>query len=106
MGDDTPTPALSQQVRPLYDRFRQAFAQVTNPPIDPLREQVVMSLATQIGREGNVFETSASNASMVLLNSPVLSQRKLRQLLAMRSEEHTSELQSPMRNSYAVFCLK
>jgi len=83
MGDDTPTPALSQQVRPLYERFRQAFAQVTNPPIDPLREQVVMSLATQIGREGNVFETSASNASMVLLNSPVLSQRKLRQLLAM-----------------------
>jgi glutamate synthase (NADPH/NADH) large chain len=83
MGDDTPSPALSQQVRALYDYFRQAFAQVTNPPIDPLREQVVMSLATQIGREANVFDTSPDNASMVLLNSPVLSQRKLRQLLGL-----------------------
>ncbi|MFC4727464.1 glutamate synthase large subunit [Coralloluteibacterium thermophilus] len=83
MGDDTPIAALSRQVRPLYDRFRQAFAQVTNPPIDPLREQVVMSLATQIGREGNIFDLSPDAARQVLLNSPVLSQRKLRQILAM-----------------------
>ena len=83
MGDDTPMPVLSQQVRSLYDSFRQGFAQVTNPPIDPLREQVVMSLATQIGREGNIFELSPCNARQVLLNSPVMSQRKLRQLLAL-----------------------
>ena len=83
MGDDTPLPLLSGQVRALYDSFRQAFAQVTNPPIDPLREQVVMSLATQIGREGNIFEAAPANARQVTLNSPVLSQRKLRQLLAM-----------------------
>uniref|UniRef100_A0A8J7VT00 Glutamate synthase large subunit n=1 Tax=Coralloluteibacterium stylophorae TaxID=1776034 RepID=A0A8J7VT00_9GAMM len=83
MGDDTPIAALSQQVRPLYDRFRQAFAQVTNPPIDPLRETVVMSLATQIGREGNIFELSPDAARQALLNSPVLSRRKLKQLLAM-----------------------
>ena len=83
MGDDVPMATLSQQVRPLYDRFRQAFAQVTNPPIDPLREDCVMSLATQLGREGNVFADSAETVHHVHLNSPVLSQRKLRQLLAM-----------------------
>ncbi|WP_119716885.1 glutamate synthase large subunit [Cognatilysobacter tabacisoli] len=83
MGDDLPVSVLSQQVRPLYDGFRQAFAQVTNPPIDPLREDCVMSLATQIGREGNVFADGPGNANHVLLNSPVLSQRKVKQLLAM-----------------------
>ena len=83
MGDDTPLAVLSRQTRSLYDYFRQAFAQVTNPPIDPLREQCVMSLTTQIGREGNVFEMAPENARQVVLNSPVLSQRKLRQILAM-----------------------
>ncbi|BFI97317.1 MAG: glutamate synthase large subunit [Rhodanobacter sp.] len=83
MGDDTPVAALSRQVRPLFDRFRQAFAQVTNPPIDPLREKLVMSLVTQIGPEGNVFELKPENAKQILINSPILSQRKLRQLLAL-----------------------
>ena len=83
MGDDTPVAAMSRQVRPLFDRFRQGFAQVTNPPIDPLRENLVMSLVTQIGAEGNVFELKAENAKQVLINSPILSQRKLRQLLAL-----------------------
>jgi glutamate synthase (NADPH/NADH) large chain len=83
MGDDTPMAAMSSHIRPLYDRFRQAFAQVTNPPIDPLREKLVMSLVTQIGQEGNLLELGAEHARQVLLNSPVLSQRKLRQILAM-----------------------
>ncbi|WP_404546358.1 glutamate synthase large subunit [Dyella jejuensis] len=83
MGDDTPVAAMSRQVRPLFDRFRQAFAQVTNPPIDPLREKLVMSLVTQIGPEGNVFDLKPENARQILINSPILSQRKLRQLLAM-----------------------
>ncbi|RDZ26839.1 glutamate synthase large subunit [Lysobacter silvisoli] len=83
MGDDVPMAVLSQQVRPLYDHFRQAFAQVTNPPIDPLREDCVMSLAVQLGREGNVFVDGPGNVGHVHLNSPVLAQRKLRQLLAM-----------------------
>jgi glutamate synthase (NADPH/NADH) large chain len=83
MGDDTPVAALSRQVRPLFDRFRQAFAQVTNPPIDPLREKLVMSLVTQVGPEGNVFDLKPENAKQILINSPILSQRKLRQLLAL-----------------------
>ena len=56
MGDDTPLPLLSSRVRSLYDAFRQAFAQVTNPPIDSYRERLVMSLHTQIARESNLFE--------------------------------------------------
>src|SRR5450631_119487 len=82
MGDDTPMPVLSRQVRSLYDYFRQQFAQVTNPPIDPLRETVVMSLQTQIGPECNVFAPMPDHARQIVLNSPVLSQRKLRQILA------------------------
>ncbi|WP_287598979.1 glutamate synthase large subunit [Thermomonas sp.] len=83
MGDDIPMAAISQRVRPLYDCFRQAFAQVTNPPIDPLREACVMTLSTQIGREGNLFHDGPDSVDHVLLNSPVLSQRKLHQLLAL-----------------------
>ncbi|TDK27195.1 glutamate synthase large subunit [Luteimonas aestuarii] len=82
MGDDVPMAVLSQRIRPLYDCFRQAFAQVTNPPIDPLREECVMTLSTQIGKEGNLFHDGPGNVDHVMLNSPVLSQRKLRQLLA------------------------
>lgn len=81
MGDDTPMAVLSRQTRPLYDYFRQAFAQVTNPPIDPLREDCVMSLSTQLGKETNIFHAGAETVNHVILNSPVLSQRKLRQLL-------------------------
>ena len=83
MGDDTPIAVLSQRSRPLYEYFRQGFAQVTNPPIDPLRERLVMSLTTQIGLERNIFDLSPENAKQVLLNSPILSQRKLRQILAL-----------------------
>jgi glutamate synthase (NADPH/NADH) large chain len=83
MGDDTPMAVLSAQPRALYDHFRQAFAQVTNPPIDPLREQVVMTLVTQIGRERNIFACEPGHADQVMLNSPILSQRKLRQLVAL-----------------------
>jgi glutamate synthase (NADPH/NADH) large chain len=82
MGDDTPMAVLSRQQRPLYDYFRQQFAQVTNPPIDPLREAVVMSLETTIGPEQqSIFEESEQHASRVILTSPVLSTAKYRALL-------------------------
>lgn len=92
MGDDTPMAVLSRQTRPLYDYFRQAFAQVTNPPIDPLREDCVMSLSTQLGRETNIFHAAAETVNHVILNSPVLSQRKLRQLLKMDQYAHKNRL--------------
>ena len=88
MGDDTPMPVLSHRVRSLYDYFRQQFAQVTNPPIDPLRESIVMSLQTQIGPECNVFLPAPEHARQVVLGSPILSQRKLRQILAIAEVTH------------------
>jgi len=81
MGDDTPMPVLSTRIRSLFDCCRQQFAQVTNPAIDSLRERIVMSLETGLGRKGNVFSPGPELADRVVLNSPVLSQRKLRQLV-------------------------
>ncbi len=82
MGDDTPMAVLSTQLRSPFDYFRQQFAQVTNPPIDPLRERIVMSLQTNVGRESSLFDIGPEHAEQVLINSPVLSQAKLRQLLS------------------------
>ncbi|MDH4124053.1 MAG: glutamate synthase large subunit [Gammaproteobacteria bacterium] len=82
MGDDTPMAVLSSQVRSPFDYFRQQFAQVTNPPIDSLRERIVMSLQTNIGRESSLFDVGPEHAQQVVMNSPVLSQKKLRQLLS------------------------
>ncbi|MDP8984090.1 MAG: glutamate synthase large subunit [Pseudomonadota bacterium] len=83
MGDDTPMPVLSRKVRSLYDYFRQQFAQVTNPPIDSLRESIVMSLQTQIGPEANIFVPAQQHAEQIVLSSPILSQRKLRQIMGL-----------------------
>lgn len=81
MGDDTPMAVLSTRVRPVYDYFRQQFAQVTNPAIDPLREAIVMSLETCIGAERNVFEETADHANRAILSSPVISPAKWRTLM-------------------------
>ncbi|WP_024461342.1 glutamate synthase large subunit [Marinimicrobium sp. LS-A18] len=81
MGDDTPMAVLSAKQRPLYDYFRQQFAQVTNPAIDPLREAIVMSLETCLGRELSVYEETEEHADRVILRSPVLSPAKFRALM-------------------------
>ena len=83
MGDDTPMAVLSSRERSLYDYFRQKFAQVTNPPIDPLREAIVMSLEVDLGGEGNLFEETERQARRVSLTSPVLSQGKFDSILAL-----------------------
>jgi glutamate synthase (NADPH) large chain len=82
MGDDTPFAALSEQIRSPYDYFRQVFAQVTNPPIDPLREQIVMSLECSLGAESSMFEETPERAARLLVDSPVLSEAKFRSLMA------------------------
>jgi glutamate synthase (NADPH/NADH) large chain len=89
MGDDKPLPVLSKQVRSIYDNFRQQFAQVTNPPIDPIREQIVMSLETCFGREKNMFTETAEHAVRLVCDSPVLSESKFKQLLAMGDEDYS-----------------
>ncbi len=83
MGDDAPFPVLSHQVRSLYDYFRQQFAQVTNPPIDPLRESIVMSLETCLGAELNMFDETPEHAARLVLRSPVLSEGKFRALVSI-----------------------
>jgi len=80
MGDDTPMAVLSERQRNVFDYFRQQFAQVTNPPIDPLREAIVMSLETCIGKELSVFDETAAHANRVILTSPVLSPAKFKAL--------------------------
>lgn len=86
MGDDTPMAVLSRQVRSLHDYFRQQFAQVTNPPIDPLRESIVMSLETCIGSEQCVFEQTAEHARRIILASPVLSPDKYAAMQAVSEQ--------------------
>ncbi len=83
MGDDTPMAVLSGRVRSVYDYFRQQFAQVTNPAIDPLRESIVMSLETCLGAEKNVFEETADHANRAILSTPVVSPAKWRSLMNM-----------------------
>src|SRR3546814_9630067 len=83
MGTDTPISALSQKSKLLYTYFKQNFAQVTNPPIDPIREESVMSLVSFIGPRPNIFDLDGvSRAKRLEVRQPI------------RSEEHTSELQS------------
>lgn len=88
MGDDTPLPVFSYRIRSLYDYFRQQFAQVTNPPIDPLREQLVMSLQTCIGRERNIFVEDAEHAARIVINSPILSTSKFSHLLSIEDDRY------------------
>jgi len=91
MGDDTPLPVLSGRVRSLYDSFRQQFAQVTNPPIDPLREQIVMSLETIFGTEKNLFEETEAHAKRLVVESPVLSEARFQALLNVTDPDYAQE---------------
>ena len=81
MGDDTALAVVSSMPRQIYDFFRQQFAQVTNPPIDSLRESAVMSLETCFGPELNIFEETPEHANRIVTSSPVLSHKKLNTLL-------------------------
>ena len=91
MGDDTPMAVLSSKPRSLYDYFRQQFAQVTNPPIDPLRERYVMSLATCVGREHNVFNETTGHADRILFATPILMYTGLKQLRELDPEHYRSD---------------
>ena len=82
MGDDTPLAVLSDRYRPLYHYFRQNFSQVTNPPIDSLRENKVMSLKTRFGNLGNILDfTNLTKENIYVLNSPILSNSQLEKFI-------------------------
>ena len=81
MGDDTPLAVLSEHYRGLSHYFRQAFSQVTNPPIDSLRETRVMSLTTRLGNLGNVLDQDGTQCELLQLDSPVLTSGECAALL-------------------------
>ncbi|KAL1548750.1 Ferredoxin-dependent glutamate synthase [Salvia divinorum] len=81
MGDDIPLAVLSTRPHMLFDYFKQRFAQVTNPAIDPLREGLVMSLEVNLGKRGNILEVGPENVSQVMLSNPVLNEGELETLL-------------------------
>ncbi len=80
MGNDQSLAVLSDQAPPLFSYFKQLFAQVTNPPIDPIREEIVMSLATSLGTERNLFDETPDHAHKLILSQPILLNRELETL--------------------------
>ncbi|MBI2882037.1 MAG: glutamate synthase subunit alpha, partial [Candidatus Tectomicrobia bacterium] len=96
MGDDTPLAVLSRHPRLLYDYFKQRFAQVTNPPIDPVREKVVMSLSRYLGVRRSLLEETEHHARRIYLSAPVL---RADELQALRS------LDFPELQSQTLHCL-
>ena len=80
MGTDTPLACLSDRPQPLFNYFKQLFAQVTNPPIDPIREEMVMSLVSYIGTERNILEETPENCHTLKLPHPILTNRDLEKL--------------------------
>ena len=83
MGTDTPPAVLSDRNRPIYDFFKQLFAQVTNPPLDAIREELVTSLYARVGPEGNLFDPQPSSCRTVHLDSPVITDEDLARLVGI-----------------------
>ncbi|TCL60421.1 glutamate synthase (ferredoxin) [Kineothrix alysoides] len=86
MGVDTPLPVLSKTYHPLFHYFKQLFAQVTNPPIDAIREEVVTSTTVYIGTEGNVLEETPKNCNVLQINNPILTNTDLMKIKSMKVE--------------------
>jgi glutamate synthase domain-containing protein 2/glutamate synthase domain-containing protein 1/glutamate synthase domain-containing protein 3 len=85
MGTDVPLACLSDQPQPLFNYFKQLFAQVTNPPIDPIREELVMSLISYIGTERNILDESPENCNTLKIPHPILTNRDLEKLRRVSS---------------------
>ncbi len=83
MGNDTPLAVLSDRAQPLYNYFKQLFAQVSNPPLDAIREELVTSVKTVIGTEGNVLDPQPENCRLISLDSPFLDNREMAKLKAL-----------------------
>ncbi len=90
MGNDLSLAVLSDQAPPLFSYFKQLFAQVTNPPIDPIREEIVMSLSTSLGTERNLFDETPEHAHKLELDQPILLNRELETLRHISSDVFSS----------------
>jgi glutamate synthase (ferredoxin) len=105
MGDDVPLAVLSEKPQLLYNYFKQRFAQVTNPPIDPLREGMVMSLTMSVGLRGNLLQAVPENAKRLKIDSPVLNDAELSFLKEQKSFPAT-ELSTLYKIAAGPFGLK
>ncbi|MDE7342291.1 MAG: glutamate synthase large subunit [Lachnospiraceae bacterium] len=86
MGVDTPIPVLSKAHHPLFHYFKQLFAQVTNPPIDAIREEIVTSTTVYLGKDGNLLEEKPENCNMLKVRNPILTNTDLLKIKNMKSE--------------------
>ncbi len=84
MGTDTPLAVLSKSKKPLFNYFKEMFAQVTNPPIDAIREEVVTSTTVYIGEDGNLLKEDAENCRVIQVNNPILTNTDLLKIKEMR----------------------
>ena len=96
MGSDTPIAVLSTKAQPLYNYFQQLFAQVTNPPLDAIREELVTSVATVIGPEGNLLDQNLSDIHLVKLDNPFIDNEQLAQIKALKDDPHFRTTVIPM----------
>src|SRR5207249_3268844 len=87
MGTDMPLACLSEKPQLLYAYFRQLFAQVTNPPLDAIREELVTSMYTYLGREGNLLDETPRHAHLIKLKYPVISNDELSKLRELSVED-------------------
>lgn len=87
MGDDSALAVLSDRPRLLFDYFKQRFAQVTNPPIDPIRERSVMSLMTYVGNRANILEETPAHARLIKMRRPILTDAEVERLGRVGAEE-------------------
>jgi glutamate synthase domain-containing protein 2/glutamate synthase domain-containing protein 1/glutamate synthase domain-containing protein 3 len=104
MGDDTPPVFLSRKTRSFYDYFVQAFAQVTNPPIDPIRERMMMSLFHYLGSEENLLASEPSFHGAIRISSPVLSPNEVKSLMESydRFQHQTISILAPLGEAFEV----
>ena len=86
MGVDSPIPVLAKSHHPLFHYFKQLFAQVTNPPIDAIREEVVTSTTVYIGTDGNLLEENAKNCNVLKINNPILTSTDLMKIKSMKAD--------------------
>ena len=94
MGTDTPIAVLSARPRLLFDYFQQLFAQVTNPPLDAIREEVVTSVGTSVGPEGNVLEATAESCRQLTLPFPILDNDELAKIIHINDDGAFDHLRS------------
>src|SRR5207244_7880811 len=80
MGTDTSLAVLSDRARPLYDYFKQLFAQVTNPPLDAIREELVTAMGSTIGPEGNLLDPRPESARQIVITYPVINNDQVAKL--------------------------